>query len=154
MVKTPIPTFFFLGASNRCDLNVGIGSPDLSQRFQKRWDRSHRFSDPVPAFLLVSGQPLRKCEYNLYQRFWKRWHRYYLCQHFQKRWYRPFKSTGIGYIQIFVKAVPTQVKMPEQGLKSAGTYPGAIEKCWYRSSDPILTFKPQQFEAPGQKTPG
>ena len=49
------------------------------------------------------------------------------------------KNTGIGYIHIFIEAVPTQVKTPEQGLKAPG---------------PIPTFKSQRFEAPGKKTPG
>ena len=49
------------------------------------------------------------------------------------------KNAGIGYIHIFIKAVPTQVKTPEQGLKAPR---------------PIPTFKSQRFEAPGKKTPG
>ena len=49
------------------------------------------------------------------------------------------KNTGIGYIHIFIEAVPTQVKTPEQGLKAPG---------------PIPTFKSQRFEAPGKKTRG
>ena len=65
-----------------------------------------------------------------------------------------FKSISIGYIHIFVKAVLAQVKTPKEGLKSAGTYPDAFEKHWYRSGDPIPTFKPQGFEAPGKKMPG
>ena len=98
-----------------------------------------------------------------------------LSRRFQKRWYRPFKfypfktytsafesagigstysNVGIGYIHIFVKTVLTQVKMPEQGLESAGTYHSAFEKHWYRSSDPIPTFKPRRFEAPGKKMAG
>ena len=48
------------------------------------------------------------------------------------------KNAGIGYIHIFIKAVPTQVKKPEQGLKASG---------------PIPTFKSQRFEALGKKTP-
>ena len=43
-----------------------------------------------------------------------------------------FKNAGIGYIHFFVKTVPTQVKTPEQGLKSAWTYLGTFEKRWYR----------------------
>ena len=49
------------------------------------------------------------------------------------------KSAGIGYIHIFIKAIPTQVKTPEQGLKALGLIP---------------TFKSQRFEALGKKTPG
>ena len=49
------------------------------------------------------------------------------------------KSAGIDYIHIFIKAIPTQVKTPEQGLKALGLIP---------------TFKSQRFEAPGKKTPG
>ena len=49
------------------------------------------------------------------------------------------KNTSIGYIHIFIEAVPTQVKTPEQGLKAPG---------------PIPTFKSQRFEAPGKKTRG
>ena len=49
------------------------------------------------------------------------------------------KNAGIGYINIFINAVPTQVKTPEQGLKVPG---------------PIPTFKSKQFEAPGKKTLG
>ena len=30
------------------------------------------------------------------------------------------KNAGIGYIHIFIKAVPTQVKTLEQGLKAPG----------------------------------
>ena len=62
-----------------------------------------------------------------------------------------YLSAGIGYIHIFVKPVPAQVKTLEQGLKSVGTYPGAFEKRWYRSGDPILTFKLRRFEAPRKK---
>ena len=65
-----------------------------------------------------------------------------------------FKSAGIGYIQIFVKAVLTQVKTSEQDLKSTRTYPGTFEQRWYRFGDPIPTFKPRRFEAPGKKTLG
>ena len=69
---------------------------------------------------------------DLSQRFWERWNRYRLCQRFWKRWYRPFRfysfmtyasafksagtgseNPGIGYIYIFIKAIPTQVKTPE-----------------------------------------
>ena len=57
-----------------------------------------------------------------------------------KTYISAFKSADTGYIHIFVKAVPTQVKTSEQGLKSAGTYPGIFEKHWYRSRVPIQTL--------------
>ena len=50
-----------------------------------------------------------------------------------------FKSVGIGYIHIFIKAVPTLLKTPEQGLKALR---------------PIPTFKKRRSEAPGKKTSG
>ena len=43
------------------------------------------------------------------------------------------KNAGIGYIHIFIKAVPTQVKTPEQGLKAPGPIL-ALLKSWYRSA--------------------
>ena len=63
------------------------------------------------------------------------------------------KNAGIGYIHIFIKAVPTQVKMPEQGLKAPGHILALLESAGTGPRDPIPTFKSQQFEAPGKKTP-
>ena len=59
------------------------------------------------------------------------------------------KNTGIGYIHIFIKAVPTQVKMPEQGLKVPGPIPALLKSTSTGPHNPIPTFKSQQFEAPG-----
>ena len=52
------------------------------------------------------------------------------------------KSVGIGLeirqyrsLKLLVRTVLIQVKTPEQGLKSVGTYPSAFERRWYRSGD-------------------
>ena len=89
---------------------------------------SRRFLNPVSVFLLVLGQSLRKFEYNLYQRFWKAYSSTLESAGIGSTYSSAFKSAGISYIHIFVKVIPTQVKTPEQGLKNAGTYPGAFEK--------------------------
>ena len=62
------------------------------------------------------------------------------------------KSAGIGYIHIFIKAIPTQVKTPEQGLKASGPIPALLKSAGTGLHDPIPTFKSQRFEAPGKKT--
>ena len=64
------------------------------------------------------------------------------------------KNVGIGYIHIFIKVVPTQVKTPEQGLKAPGHILALLESAGTGPRDPIPTFKSQQFEAPGKKTLG
>ena len=64
------------------------------------------------------------------------------------------KNVGIGYIHIFIKAVPTQVKTPEQGLKAPGPIPALLKSTGTSPRDPIPTFKSQRFEALGKKTPG
>ena len=64
------------------------------------------------------------------------------------------KNVGIGYIHIFIKAVPTQVKTPEQGLKVPGPIPALLESAGTGPRDPIPTFKSQRFEALGKKTLG
>ena len=64
------------------------------------------------------------------------------------------KNAGIGYIHTFIKAVPTQVKTPEQGLKAPGPIPALLKSAGTSPRDPIPTFKSQQFEAPGKKTSG
>ena len=51
------------------------------------------------------------------------------------------KNVGIGYIHIFIKAVPTQIKMPEQGLKAPGPIPTLLKSAGTGSRDPIPTFK-------------
>ena len=61
------------------------------------------------------------------------------------------KNAGIGYIHILIKAVPTQVKMPEQGLKALGPIPALLKSAGTGPRDPIPTFKSQRFEAPGKK---
>ena len=65
-----------------------------------------------------------------------------------------FKSAGIGYIHIFIKAVPTQVKTPEQGLKAPGPIPALLKSAGTGPRDPIPTFKSLRFEVPGKKTLG
>ena len=72
----------------------------------------------------------------------------------QKHWYRPSKSAGIGYIHIFIKAVPALLKTPEQGLKAPGPIPALLKSAGTGSHDPIPTFKKRRSEAPGKKTPG
>ena len=64
------------------------------------------------------------------------------------------KNAGIGYIHIFINAVPTQVKMPEQGLKAPGHILALLESAGTGPRGPIPTFKSPQFEAPGKKTSG
>ena len=64
------------------------------------------------------------------------------------------KNAGIGYIHIFIKAVPTQVKTPEQGLKAPGPIPALLKSAGTGPRDHIPTLKSQRFEAPGKKTPG
>ena len=64
------------------------------------------------------------------------------------------KNAGIGYIHIFIKAVPTQVKTPEQGLKVPGPIPALLESAGTGPRDPIPTFKSQRFEALGKKKAG
>ena len=71
----------------------------------------------------------------------------------QKRWYRPSKSAGIGYIHIFIKAVPTLLKTPKQGLKTPGPIPALLKRAGTGPHDPIPIFKKRQSEAPGKKTP-
>ena len=61
------------------------------------------------------------------------------------------KNAGIGYIHIFIKAVPTQVKTPEQGLKVPRPIPVLLKSTGTGPRDPIPTFKSQRFEAPGKK---
>ena len=39
------------------------------------------------------------------------------------------KNVGIGYIHIFIKAVPTQVKTLEQGLKVPGPIKALVQVC-------------------------
>ena len=51
------------------------------------------------------------------------------------------KNAGIGYIHIFIKAVPTQVKTPEQGLKALGPIPALLKSAGTGPRDPIPTFK-------------
>ena len=63
------------------------------------------------------------------------------------------KNTGIGYIHIFIKVVPTQVKTPEQGLKASGPILALLKSDGTGPRDPISTFKSQRFEALGKKTP-
>ena len=72
----------------------------------------------------------------------------------QKRWYRPSKSTGIGYIHIFIKAVPALLKTPEQGLKALGPIPVLLKSTGTGPHDLIPTFKKRRSEAPGKKTLG
>ena len=62
------------------------------------------------------------------------------------------KNAGIGYIHIFIKAVPTQVKTLEQGLEAPGPIPALLKSVGTDPRDPIPTFKSQRFEAPGKKT--
>ena len=64
------------------------------------------------------------------------------------------KNAGIGYIHIFIKAIPTQVKMPEHGLKAPGHILALLESVGTGPRDPIPTFKSQQFEASGKKNAG
>ena len=64
------------------------------------------------------------------------------------------KNAGIGYIHIFIKAVPTQVKTPEQGLQAPGPILALLKSAGTGPRDPIPTFKGQRFEVPGKKTPG
>ena len=64
------------------------------------------------------------------------------------------KNAGIGYIHIFITAVPTQVKTLEQGLKAPGPIPALLKSAGTGPHDPIPTFKSQRFEEPGKKTPG
>ena len=64
------------------------------------------------------------------------------------------KNAGIGYIHIFIKAVPTQVKTPEQGLKAPGPVPALLKSAGTGPRDPIPTFKSQRFEALGKKNAG
>ena len=64
------------------------------------------------------------------------------------------KNAGIGYIHIFIKAVPTQVKTLEQGQKVPGPIPALLESAGTGPRDPIPTFKSQRFEVPGKKMPG
>ena len=63
------------------------------------------------------------------------------------------KNAGISYSHIFINAVPTQVKTPEQGLKAPGPIPTLLKSTGTGLRDPIPTFKCQRFEAPGKKTP-
>ena len=63
------------------------------------------------------------------------------------------KNTGIGYIHIFIKAVPTQVKTLEHDLKAPGLIPALVKSAGTGLRDPIPTFKCQRFEASGKKTP-
>ena len=64
------------------------------------------------------------------------------------------KNAGICHIYIFIKAIPTQIKTSEQGLKASGPIPALLKSAGTGPHDPIPTFKSQQFEAPGKKTPG
>ena len=64
------------------------------------------------------------------------------------------KNAGIGYIHIFIKAVPTQVKTLEQGLKAPGPILALLKSAGTGPCNPIPTFKSQRFEAPGKKTLG
>ena len=64
------------------------------------------------------------------------------------------KNAGIGYIYIFIKAVPTQVKTLELGLKAPGHILVLLESAGTGPHDPIPTFKSQRFEALGKKTLG
>ena len=48
-----------------------------------------------------------------------------------------FKSAGIGYIHIFIKAIPTQVKTPEQGLKARRPIPALLKSAGTGPRDPI-----------------
>ena len=47
------------------------------------------------------------------------------------------KNAGIGYIHVFIKAVPTQVKTPEQGLKVPGPIPALLKSTGTSPRDPI-----------------
>ena len=69
----------------------------------------------------------------------------------QKRWYRPSKSAGIGYIHIFIKAIPVLLKTPEQGLKALGPIPALLKSAGTGPHDPIPTFKKRRSETPGKK---
>ena len=64
------------------------------------------------------------------------------------------KNAGIGYIHIFIKAVPKQVKTLEQGLKALGPIPALLKSAGTGPRDPIPTLKSQRFETPGKKMPG
>ena len=47
------------------------------------------------------------------------------------------KNAGIGYIHIFIKAVPTQVKTPEQGLKAPRPILALLKSAGTGPRDPI-----------------
>ena len=64
------------------------------------------------------------------------------------------KNSGIGYIHIFIKAVPTQIKMPKQDLKAPGPILALLKSASTGLREPIPTFKSQRFEVSGKKTPG
>ena len=64
------------------------------------------------------------------------------------------KNAGIGYIHIFVKIVPTQVKASKQGLKAPGPILVLLKSAGTGPRDPIPTFKSLRFEVPGKKTLG
>ena len=123
---------------------------DLYQRFQECWNR----------YCLC--QRFQKCWYSLYSYFCKYPIRAVIKPLVQIDLFRHFfnnkKSAGIGpeicwymSLKLLVKAIPTQVKTSEQGLKSVGTYPGAFEMCQYRSRDLLLTVIARQFEVLGKK---
>ena len=64
------------------------------------------------------------------------------------------KNAGIGYIYIFIKAIPTQVKTSEQGLKAPRPIQTLLKNASTGPRNPILTFKSQRFEVLGKKTLG
>ena len=64
------------------------------------------------------------------------------------------KNAGIGYIHIFIKAVPAFLKTSEQGLKAPGPIPALLKSAGTGPNDPIPTFKKRRYKAPGKKTPG
>ena len=89
--------------------SAGIGSKFLSRRFFSRRIRPPLFecgdglcgpipalSNPVPAFLKALGQPLWKCEYNLYQRFWKAYTSAFESAGIGSTYSSAFKNAGIG----------------------------------------------------------
>ena len=44
------------------------------------------------------------------------------------------KNADVGYIHIFHKGCPNTSKNAGTGFESAGTYPSAFEKRWYKSA--------------------
>ena len=117
--------------------SAGIGSKFLSRHFFSR-----RFKPPG-----------NECGYRV-ARPEKRWERHTPYISAFESASIGSKNAGIGYIRIFIKAVLTQVKMPDQGLKVPGPIPAVLKSAGTGPRDPIPTFKSQRFEAPGKKTLG